>query len=138
MLCVGFLEEFIFRGLLFKAMSRDNVTSAIIVSSLTFGIGHIVNLINGSGADLVSNLCQVCYAVAFGFMFVIIFHRGGSLLPCIITHSIINALSIFGAQIDSRNTIILSAVITVICIIYTLILLGTLPKAQKSQGENNG
>ena len=44
MCCVGFLEEVIFRGLLFRAMEKDNLKTAIIVSSLTFGIGHIVNL----------------------------------------------------------------------------------------------
>ena len=79
MFCVGFLEELIFRGLLFQAMARDGVKSAIIVSSITFGIGHIVNLVNGSGADLLSSLCQVGYAVAFGFLFVMIFYRGKSL-----------------------------------------------------------
>ena len=56
MFCVGFLEEMIFRGLLFNAMLKDNTKAAIIVSSLTFGIGHIINLINGSGADLLPNL----------------------------------------------------------------------------------
>ena len=34
MLCVGFLEEVIFRGLLFRAMAKDNLRSAIAVSSL--------------------------------------------------------------------------------------------------------
>ena len=52
MLCVGFLEELIFRGFLFKAMSKDGLKSAVIVSSLTFGIGHLVNLVNGSGMGL--------------------------------------------------------------------------------------
>ena len=33
MLCVGFLEEVIFRGLLFVAIAKDNVKSAIIISS---------------------------------------------------------------------------------------------------------
>ena len=40
MFCVGFLEELIFRGLLFQAMAKDGVKSAIIVSSVTFGIGY--------------------------------------------------------------------------------------------------
>ena len=44
MCCVGFLEELIFRGLLFRAMEKDSLKSAIIVSALTFGLGHIVNL----------------------------------------------------------------------------------------------
>ena len=56
MFCVGFLEEMIFRGLLFQAMAKNGVRSAIIVSSVTFGVGHIVNLINGSGAELLPNL----------------------------------------------------------------------------------
>lgn len=52
MLCVGFLEEVIFRGLLFKAIAKDNIKSAVIISSMTFGIGHIINLFNGSGMAL--------------------------------------------------------------------------------------
>ena len=36
MLLVGFLEEMIFRGFLFNAMAKDNVKSAIIISSVTF------------------------------------------------------------------------------------------------------
>ena len=98
MFCVGFLEELIFRGLLFQAMAKDGVRSAIVVSSVTFGIGHIVNLFNGSGAELVPNLLQVMYAVAVGFAFVMIFCRTKSLVPCIITHSVLNGLSAFANE----------------------------------------
>ena len=56
MLLVGFLEEVIFRGLLFEAMRKDSPVAAIIVSSITFGIGHIINLVNGSGTELIPNL----------------------------------------------------------------------------------
>ena len=52
MLCVGFWEEVIFRGLLFQAIAKDNIKSAVIISCVTFGIGHIINLFNGSGMDL--------------------------------------------------------------------------------------
>ena len=93
MLNIGFLEEIIFRGFLFKMMEKNNVKSAIIVSSITFGIGHIVNLLNG--ADLVPTLLQICYAISLGYMFVIIFYKSKSLVPCIIAHFLINALSIF-------------------------------------------
>ena len=98
MFCVGFLEELIFRGLLFQAMAKDGVKTAIVVSSVTFGIGHIVNLINGSGAELLPNLLQVMYAVAVGFAFVMIYCRTGSLMPCIIVHSIFNGLSAFSNE----------------------------------------
>ena len=42
MLCVGFLEEVIVRGFLFKALAKDNIKTAIIISSVTFGLGHIL------------------------------------------------------------------------------------------------
>ena len=97
MLFVGFLEEVIFRGLLFEAMRRDNERAAILVSSVTFGIGHIINLINGSGAELVPNLLQVVYATAAGFLFVMLYCRTQSLIVPIVTHGIFNALSVFAA-----------------------------------------
>ena len=87
-------------------MAQNDVTMAIIVSSVTFGIGHIVNLINGSGTELLPNLLQVIYAMAAGFLFVMIFYKTKSLLPCIITHSVFNALSVFvneAAKTPQRN-----------------------------------
>ena len=133
MLCVGFLEEVIFRGLLFAAIAKDNVKSAIIISSVTFGIGHIINLFNGSGMDLVNNLCQIVFAIAVGFLLVTIFYRGGSLLPCILVHSAINTLSTFANEAGFTTAMQLrhTVVLTVITVAYTLILTRTLPKARK-------
>lgn len=98
MCCVGFLEEVIFRGLLFRAMEKDGIKSAIIVSSLTFGIGHIVNLFNGSGKDLAGTMVLILFAVLVGFVLVMIFYRGGSLVPCVIFHSVNNSLSAFSGE----------------------------------------
>ena len=132
MLCVGFLEELIFRGFLFTAIAKNNIRSAIIISSVTFGIGHIINIFNGSGMDLVSNLCQIVFAIAVGFLLITIFYRGGSLIPCIIVHSAINTLGTFA---DDRNLtaemhlLHLTALI-VITVAYTLVLTRTLPESQ--------
>ena len=130
MLCVGFLEEVIFRGLLFTAIAKDNVRSAIIISSVTFGIGHIINLFNGSGIDLLSNLCQIVFAIAVGFLLVTIFYRGGSLIPCILVHSAINTLSTFAndASLTTEMHLIHLGILTVVTVAYTLILTRTLPK----------
>ena len=130
MVCVGFLEELIFRGFLFSAMQKDGIKSAIIVSSVTFGIGHIVNLVNGSGATLLPNLCQVVSAIAIGFLFVIMFYRGKSLLPCIFAHQFINVTSFLANQlaIDSTTRIVQSVIICVIAISYAIILLKILPQ----------
>ena len=133
MLCVGFLEEVIFRGLLFASIAKDNVKSAIIISSVTFGIGHIINLFNSSGMGLVSNLCQIGFAVAVGFM------RGGSMLPCIIVHSAINTLGTFAndADIAMQGQLIHIAVLIAITVAYTLILIKTLPKKQLANAAEN-
>lgn len=111
MLCVGFLEEMIFRGFLFSAMAKNGVRSAIIVSSLTFGIGHIINLINGSGAELLPNLLQVIYAVAVGFAFVMIYYKTKSLLVCIATHSLFNAASAFANETITDTQNVISAIL---------------------------
>lgn len=132
MLCVGFVEEVLFRGFLFKAMAKDNVKMAIVISSVTFGLGHLLHLINGSNVELVANLFQVVGAIAFGFLFVLIFDRGGSLIPCIITHSVINASSAFanetGLTVEKR--IIMNLILFVIIAVYTFILSKILPKNQ--------
>ncbi len=92
MLCVGFLEELIFRGFLFRAIERENLARAIIISSVTFGIGHIVNLLNGQ--DLPETIGQIIFAVFVGFALVILFRKGKSLVPCIVFHGVFNALSV--------------------------------------------
>jgi len=91
MLCVGFLEEVIFRGFLLRALQEQGVKRAILISGLTFGIGHVVNLLNG--AEFLPTMLQIGYASAIGLLFVIIFVKGGSLWPCIIAHSVVNSLS---------------------------------------------
>ena len=116
MFCVGFLEEMIFRGFLFQAMAKNGVKSAIIVSSITFGIGHIVNLINGSGAEWLPNLLQVMYAMAIGFAFVMIYCKTKSLISCIIVHSVFNGLSAFAneAAMTPQRQIISGVLLAVI------------------------
>lgn len=128
MLCVGFIEEIIFRGFLFQAMSRDNLKSAVFVSSITFGMGHIVNLLNGR--DLIPTLLQTCYAAAIGFLFTIIFYKGKSLWPCIIAHGILNSLAIFAVQRTQMLSIITSIVLCAISLLYALWIL---KKAEKSE-----
>lgn len=111
MFCVGFLEEIIFRGLLFNTMKKDNLKVAILVSSLTFGIGHVVNLFNGSGIDVLSNVLQIIYATSAGFMFVMLYYKTNSLFACIMTHSLFNALSAFTIEPPSALLNILSSIL---------------------------
>jgi membrane protease YdiL (CAAX protease family) len=131
MLCVGFIEEVIFRGFLFRALEKDNLRTAIIVSSLTFGLGHVVNLLNGSGRTPASSAVQIIFAVLVGFVLVTIFYRGGSLIPCIVFHSVNNAMGAFGVegQSDPRTEMIMNLIVIVVVLGgYLLYLYRTAPK----------
>ncbi len=144
MFCVGFVEEIIFRGLLFRAIARDNIKLAVILSSVTFGLGHLLNLVNGSGMELAANLCQVAGAIGAGFLFVTIYYKSGSVVPCILTHSAINMVSAFAneAGLTDEKRILFSITQLGITVLYTLILTKTLPRpqpaAQAIPGQKQG
>ena len=129
MLCVGFLEELIFRGFLFRAIAKKNRKAAIIVSSVTFGLGHIVNLLNG--AALLPTILQIIYATAIGYLFVVIFVKSKTLLPCIAVHGIVNALSVFAVEGGTANQIICSAVLTAVSLGYAIYLNANAPTAEE-------
>ena len=119
MVNVGFIEEIIFRGFLFKMMEKENVKRAIAVSAITFGIGHIVNLLNG--AELIPTIIQICYAIALGYLFVIIFYKSKSLVPCIIAHILTNSLAIFNVKND-LSTYTVPIVLIIISVGYAIFI----------------
>lgn len=138
MLCVGFVEEILFRGMLFRAIEKDSHTQAVIISSITFGLGHIINMINGVQNDWLVSICQIVFAIFIGFMFVMIFDRGGSLWPCIIAHSSIDILSVFSndAKINAHPQLrfITLGIFIVIVVLYLLWVNHSLPiKTQQAK-----
>ena len=116
MVWVAILEELIFRGLLFRAMEKDGRTAAVIVSSVTFGVGHIVNLL--LGAELLSTALQLVEATVLGFCFTAIFMVTGSLLPCILSHAFINCTSFFALDPTPTGRIVTCIIVTVVAVAY--------------------
>ena len=136
MALVGYVEEMIFRGFLFRAMLAGNTpAAAITVSALTFGIGHIINLFTGHGSFetimqilfavslgfLFTMVCYILFAVSLGFLFTMVCYRSGSIIPCIIAHSVIDVLSRFAADNELFDWIYIIATI-VVSIIYCIYL----------------
>ena len=92
MALIGFIEEMIFRGFLFRAMlEKHGARTAVIVSAVTFGIGHLVNLFAGQGSW--ASVMQVLFAISWGFVFTLVYYKSGSLLPCILAHSLVDVFS---------------------------------------------
>jgi membrane protease YdiL (CAAX protease family) len=81
---------------------------------------------------LLDNLCQVVSAIAIGFLFVVMFYRGKSILPCILAHQFINITSFLANEsaIDNTARIVQSIIICIIALVYAAILLKTLPKRE--------
>ena len=108
-LLVGFVEETVFRGFLFNGMRKTgSLTVAIIVSAVTFGMGHLINL-------------QIVFAVAWGFLLTFAYLKSGSLLACILIHGIIDAASVFSRDNVVGDTVFMIATI-VVAIVYCLYL----------------
>ena len=119
-LLVGVAEEIIFRGFLFNGMRKTGrLTVAIIVSAITFGMGHMVNLLTGHATA--ETLVQMIFAVAWGFLFTFAYLKGGSLLPCIAIHGLIDAFSVFARDNAAADWAYIIATV-VIAVIYCLYL----------------
>lgn len=95
MMTVGFLEEIILRGFLFRGIEKENLKRAVIISSVTFGIGHIINLLNGY--NVMEQITQIIYALFVGFMLAMLLVRTGSLITCIIFHALNNCMAVFAS-----------------------------------------
>lgn len=131
MMLIGFSEEILFRGLLFNVLLKGSARTAVIVSSLTFGFGHIVNLLDGE--ELLPTILQVVYAVAIGFMLSAFVLRTKNIVQGMIFHGVFNALSAFANDVGqtAAEKIIISAVISAIAVFYTFWLLKNVPAAEE-------
>ena len=85
---------------------------------------------------LLAELVQVFFAVLVGFVMVLIFYYGGSLIPCIVFHSANNALKAFSAEgsMDPKVEMILNVVLIVVVLGgYLLYLVKVLPNKKVSE-----
>ncbi|KGJ78997.1 hypothetical protein GY21_06295 [Cryobacterium roopkundense] len=89
MICVGLLEELIFRGILFQAIiSRGTVIRAIYLCGFTFRFGHVVNLLRGYSP--VDQLIQLVAAIAIGVTLGYCVAITRSILPGVLFHILFN------------------------------------------------
>ena len=120
MIGVGFIEELLFRGFLYQGiLKKGKLTNAIVVSGVTFGLGHIVNLMRGY--SLADQGLQIVIAIAIGITLALLVSVTDSILPGVLFHTLYN---IIGSVTNSNLTIELYIVIfsLVLCVVYSLYL----------------
>ncbi len=104
---------------------------AITISAVTFGIGHIVNLFTGQTS--LETVIQVFYAIAWGFIFTVVFYKSGSLLICIIAHSLNNAFSKFNAESEDMTLVYIYMGASIVTAIIYCAYLSRKPAALKNE-----
>ncbi len=87
----GFCEEFMHRGVLMRNVaSQTNYKTAIIISSVCFGLMHL-------------NIEQVFYASILGLIIGYVGAVSDSIYPCMILHFCNNFLSVYFSYASSQN-----------------------------------
>ena len=129
MLGVGFIEEILFRGLLFHAIERTSSTKrAIIITGVTFGLGHVVNLLRGY--DTVALLSQMVVAVAIGLLLALLVAKTRSILAGAIFHVMFNFSGTITNQNQGEQTLLLFGML-IIAIVYSIGIIAVFKKQER-------
>ncbi len=76
----GFIEELLFRGIIYGAFRKRSILTGIVVSALAFGLMHM-------------NFNQIMYAVYLGVIFALLVEATGSLVSSMFLHMLFNAVN---------------------------------------------
>lgn len=87
-LMVGFAEEGLLRGFALRAMLPSGLMRAALLSSLFFGIGHLINV--WQGASLPATIIQVIYTILLSIGFAGARLFTGTIWPAIVVHALID------------------------------------------------
>jgi membrane protease YdiL (CAAX protease family) len=119
MLIPGIWEEWTFRGVILSLNSRKYSNLwAIVVSSVSFGLLHLTNILFGQ--NWVATIFQVFYATELGLLFAYIVVKTKSLVPVILMHYLVDSLG----QLFSQGAIFYNDFSV---ILYQLLAVGVVP-----------
>jgi membrane protease YdiL (CAAX protease family) len=127
---VGFFEEIFFRGLIFPLLikvfrnKKAGILLAVLISSATFGLIHLVNLFGGGAVGAV--LMQVGYSTLIGAMLAVLFYYARTIWLPVIIHALFDVGGLMTSYIAegkiwSLSAIILTATLSAAVGIYLLI-----------------
>jgi membrane protease YdiL (CAAX protease family) len=92
-ICTPIVEELFFRGLFLRSLGRRwNLVTAVIISSLVFGLFHAQGDTWGQAAFIVG--VTAIYGAVFAFL---VIRANGRLGPSIVAHICVNAVGVLGA-----------------------------------------
>ncbi|HHB0225220.1 CPBP family intramembrane glutamic endopeptidase [Staphylococcus aureus] len=89
---IAFFEEVLTRGIIFNQLLKEySVTKAALLSSVIFGVVHLINLTHNP--DFVGVLTQVIYTFFIGVLFAAVYYATKNLWSAIFLHFILDLSS---------------------------------------------
>ncbi len=120
MIGVGLIEELVFRGFLFQGIcAKSGVNRAILISGITFGIGHIVNLLRGYA--YMQQIGQIVVAIGIGIMLALLVAITKSIVPGILFPIVFNIGGTITKQ-EAGQQIYMMIAIAAISVFYAIYL----------------
>lgn len=130
------VEEFVFRGVLYRTYQTVSVWKAAFLSALFFGLFHL-------------NLNQMSYAIVMGIVFVLLNEATGTILSSVLMHAIINGTSVvtgaqyykkFGTLADGTEQVSLAmirslCIASVFFVLFMTLLLKAMVRIEKRKEE---
>lgn len=112
MIGVGFIEELLFRGFLLTSIKqKSNQSRAIIISGITFGLGHIINLTRGY--DYGTLISQIILAIIIGLILGMLYVYTKTLIPGILFHILFNISGSISNQTQSQSLLLLGLMLLI-------------------------
>lgn len=128
----AFFEEIIFRGILLILLlqklpkNKKGMYMAIIISSLIFGVSHLINLFDG--AVLSDTLLQVAYSFLMGLLWATVYVKSKNIWIVILLHASYNFFGQVMFKLGYVNnrfdtiTIIVTVFLATIAAIYMILI----------------
>ena len=130
---VGFFEEIVFRGVLLILLLKkfknhpNKVLLSIVISSVIFGLSHIVNIFYG--LSLSDTILQIMYSFLVGMLWAIMFLRTGNLWLTMLLHATFNFFGQVMFYLGTVNhrydiyTVVITIVFGIFAALYSIRLL---------------
>jgi membrane protease YdiL (CAAX protease family) len=129
-LMVGFFEEMAFRGVIFLRILKKNPEDklwqflSIVLSSVIFGLVHLVNLLESSPGAV---FLQIGYSALIGAMCAVILLKTANIWLCVVIHGLYNFA---GAVIPRMGegivwdtlTVVLTVIVSLAVVTYMILL----------------
>jgi len=117
---VGLNEEVYFRGIILKILNIKGIKKAIIISSVIFGVLHVVNLFDGKHVLYI--ILQICFAFLVGFVLSEIVIITKSIVIVIIWHFTHDFVALITGDNLGKVDLIILAIQVIILLFYAMII----------------